>query len=82
MTTLTDQLGTALEGARLYEDSQRRAAREQVIGEVASSVRQELYVEDVLRAAVDQVQQALGLDKIVIQMASPEKLASPESAKQ
>ena len=77
---LSEQLGLALESARLYQDSQRRAAREQMITQVASSVRQELYVEDVLRTAVDQVQQALGLDKIVIQMAPPESLATPESS--
>ena len=72
LQALTDQLSVALEGAQLYEATQRRAVREQMIAQVASSVRRELYVEDVLRTAVDQVQQALGLGRIAIQMVPPE----------
>lgn len=79
LQALSDQLSTALESAQLYEETQRRAAREQAIAQVAGSVRQELYVEDVLRTAVDQVQQVLGLDKIVIQVVPPQTLTALDS---
>jgi len=66
--SLTEQLGVALEGARVYQDSQRRAAREQIISEVTSHIRESLDVETVLRATVDEMYQALGLDQMVIRL--------------
>jgi GAF domain-containing protein len=43
------QLGLALESARLYQDTQRRAAQEQLVGEVTSRMRETLDVEKVLQ---------------------------------
>jgi len=73
METLTDQLGQTLERAQLYEDSQQRAAREQLVGEVTGRIRQELDLEAVLRTTVDQIQQALGLEKAAIRVITPER---------
>jgi GAF domain-containing protein/HAMP domain-containing protein len=70
LETLADRLGQSLEGARLYQDSQRRAARERLYGEVTSRVRETLDMETVLRTAVDEMQQVLGLDKIEIRLAA------------
>jgi GAF domain-containing protein/HAMP domain-containing protein len=66
--TLADQLGQALEGARLYRDTQRRAARERVTSEVTSRIRQSLDMERVLRAATDEIYQALGLERVAIRL--------------
>jgi GAF domain-containing protein len=72
LETLTDQLGMALESARLYQDTQRRAAREQLLGEVTARVRETLDMETVLKTAVQEVRQALGLPEVVIRLtASP-----------
>ena len=73
LETLTEQLGRTLESARLYQDSQRRATQEQVIGQVAGRIRQEVELEDVLRTAVDEIQQALGLGQLVIRLADTER---------
>jgi GAF domain-containing protein len=75
LETLTEQLGTALESARLYQDSQRRATRERLIGEVTARMRETLDVEAVLKTAVGEVRQALGLEKVLVRLAP-----RPESA--
>ncbi len=66
--TLTDQLGVALDGARLYQDTQRRAARERLIGEVAAHMRERLDVDGVLKAAAQDIGERLGLHDIAIQL--------------
>jgi GAF domain-containing protein len=68
METLTEQLGVALESARLYQDTQRRAERERMTGEVMARMRETLDVETVLKTAVDEMYRALGLDEIVIRL--------------
>ncbi len=68
LRTLTEQLGTALEGARLYQDSQRRATRERLIGEVTSRMRESLDVERVLQAAVREFGKTLGADEVKIRL--------------
>ncbi len=50
LETLTDQLGVALDSARLYQETQRRAVQEQLAAEVAARIRQTL---DVQRGAED-----------------------------
>ena len=72
METLSEQLGIALESARLYQDSRRRAIYERLIGEVTTRMRASLDLESVLKTAVDEMYQALGLDEIAIRLATEE----------
>jgi len=69
---LTEQLGVALESARLYQDTQRRAAQERLIGEVTGRIRETLDIETVLRTTASEIRQALDLDTLVIRLATPE----------
>jgi GAF domain-containing protein/HAMP domain-containing protein len=69
METLTDQLGVALESARHYQDTQRRAARERLTSQVTARIRETLDMETVLKTAVQEVRQALGLPEVVIRLA-------------
>ncbi|MEA3338782.1 MAG: GAF domain-containing protein [Chloroflexota bacterium] len=78
LETLTDRLAEALESARLYQDTQRRAAREQLTGQVTARMRETLDVETVLETATDEIYRALGLEKIVVRLATEE--ANDESA--
>jgi GAF domain-containing protein len=71
LETLIAQLGVALESARLYEDTQSRAARERLIGEVATRMRESLEMETLLRTAASEMRQALNLDDLVIRLATP-----------
>ncbi len=69
LETLTEQLGTALESARLYQDTQRRATRERLIGEITARMRETLDVEAVLKTAVGEMRQALSLEKVLVRLA-------------
>jgi GAF domain-containing protein len=66
LETLADQLGVALENARLYQDTQRRAVRERLTGEVTARMRETLDVDTVLQTAVREIGEALGLHDVTI----------------
>jgi GAF domain-containing protein len=68
LEALRDQLGEAVENARLYQDVQNRETRERVVGELATRMRQTLDVESVLRTAVQQVRHALDLSEVVVRL--------------
>jgi GAF domain-containing protein len=74
MSTLVERLGAALESAHLYEDTQRRAARERVVGEVTSRMRETLDMESVMQTAAQEIQKALGLDRLVVRLGKPEEI--------
>ncbi len=71
--TLAEQLGVALESARLYQDTQRRAVRERLVGEVTARVRESLDMDTVLKTAVQEIVQSLDLPEVTIRMAPPSK---------
>jgi GAF domain-containing protein len=66
--TLADQAVAALERTRLLEEAQRRAAREQLIGEVAARMRETLDVETVLATAVSEIGRSLGLAALEVRL--------------
>jgi GAF domain-containing protein len=70
LEALVDQLGQALESARLYDDTQRRAVREQLVGEVTTRMRETLDLETVVKTAAAEIRQALGLEEFVISLAT------------
>lgn len=72
LESIADQLSLALDSARLYQESQRRAATERVIGEATTRMRESLDLERVLKTAAGEIRQSLGLDKVVIRLASEE----------
>lgn len=82
LTSLVDQLGVALDGARLYENSQLQAERERLVSEVSARIQESLDVDAVLRAAAVEIRQALGLREvsIIIDPAAGESAASPEES--
>jgi GAF domain-containing protein len=59
MEEVANRLALALESARLYEDAQRRAAREQTLADVTRRMRESLDVDAVLQNAVREMRQAL-----------------------
>jgi len=65
---LTEQLSTALESAQLYQDSQSRAAREQLVGQVTGRMRESLDVDTVLQTAIREIGQALNITEVEVQM--------------
>lgn len=63
LETLAEQLGQALEGARLYRETQRRAAREQTAGEITARIREAVEIEAVLERALGELGQALAAER-------------------
>jgi len=78
LETIVEQLGVAIDSARLYHDSQRMAYREQLVGEVTGRIRQTLDLQTVMRTAVEEIQRTLNLPEVVISLAPPDEEVSPE----
>ena len=60
LETLVDQLGQALENARLHQETQRRAVREQLAREITEKVRAAPDVESIAATAAEELVKALG----------------------
>jgi len=73
MESLAEQLGVALESARLYEDTQRRANQEKLLGTLAARMRESFDMEIVLKTAVQEMVQSLDLPEVTIRMAPAPK---------
>jgi PAS domain S-box-containing protein len=68
MEAVGDQLAQALEGARLFADTQRRAERERLIGEISAKIRASTDVRDILETAAVQLGQALGTSRASVRL--------------
>lgn len=79
LTAMTEQLNVALEGAQLYLDTQRRAARERAVAVTTARMREPLGLEDVLRVAADEIRQALSLDELVLRMVTVDDIPSTQT---
>ena len=67
-TTLAEQLGTALESARLYADISQRAVTERIIGEISSKISGSVNLRNVLHTAVQELGRAMPETEIIIQL--------------
>ena len=74
------QAAQALESARLYEEPQRLAAREQILGQVTSRMRETLDMQTVLRVAAREMRQALGVPEMTIRLATPKAVTRVEGS--
>jgi GAF domain-containing protein/HAMP domain-containing protein len=68
LESLADQLGTALEGARLYQEAQRRAVRERLTSEITDKMRRAASVEGIVQTAVDELFNALGTSRAFVRL--------------
>ncbi len=60
LETVADQLGQALESARLYQETQRRARQEHLAREITEKVRAASDVETIAQVAMEELARALG----------------------
>jgi GAF domain-containing protein len=70
--TIAEELALALENTRLLEETQRRAAREQLLGQVTARMRESLDLETILKTAAGEMRQVLGLDRLIVRLATKE----------
>jgi len=73
---ISEQFALAAENLRLLDETQRRAAREQLTGQVTARMRASLDIETVLQTALDEIQQAIGLDEVTIHLSMGEASAA------
>lgn len=82
MQTITDQLSVALESARLYQETQRRADRERMAGEITAHLRSSNDPQTILQTAVEELRQALQASRAqVLISSSPFKTAAGNHGK-
>jgi GAF domain-containing protein len=68
LQTLTEQLGAALESARLYQDTQRRAARERILREISDRMQGAADMETLMRIAAEELNKALGASRTYVRL--------------
>ena len=68
--TVADRLALAMESARLLDESQRTAAKEQVIGEITGKIGSSINLRNVLQTAVEELGQAIPGSEIEILLQS------------
>lgn len=61
LETVVDQLGVALEGAQLYQETRQRAAREQIRREATDSIRRAVDMDGLMRSTLENMVAALGV---------------------
>lgn len=76
--TIADRLALALESARLLEDSQRAAAKEQTIGQITGKIGSSVNLRNVLQTAVEELGRNIPGSEIVIQLQSNQDKAREE----
>lgn len=64
---IADRLATALENARLLEESQRQASKERAIGEITSKISASVNMRNVLQTAVEELGRAIPGADVMIQ---------------
>jgi GAF domain-containing protein len=67
---VANRLALTLESARLYQDTQRRAARERMIGEITGRMRESLDIEKVLQTAARELGEALQIAQVNVRLIS------------
>jgi len=71
LETLIDQLEMALESTRLYQDTQRRAVREQMLSEMTGRFSRSLDLDAVLQTAVRELGQLPNVAEASIHIGAP-----------
>lgn len=70
LKTVTERLEVALDSARLYEETQKRAEGERIIGEVTSRLRETLDIDTVLKTAAVEMRSVLDLAEVEVCLTS------------
>lgn len=79
MESLTEQLGIALESARLYQDTQRRAARERVLREFADQMQRASDIQTLIRATAEELNRILGGSRSYVRLGTEALLSSNDA---
>ena len=70
LQSIAEQAALSVENARLLAETQRKALREQITGEITTRMRSSLDMETVLRTALNEIAQKLGVTQLEVQLGS------------
>jgi hypothetical protein len=62
------QIAVALDVARMFEITEARARREELIGNISIQMRESLEIEDVVKTAAREIRRALNLEEVTVQL--------------
>ena len=68
---MADQIGLALENARLLEETQRRAERERLVSDITTRLRASNDPRAILETAVTELKNALSVKQVRVLVNSP-----------
>jgi GAF domain-containing protein/HAMP domain-containing protein len=66
--TIAAQLALTLENIRLLDETQKRAEREALVGEITRRMRETLDIDSVLQASVREIGESLGLQEVIVNL--------------
>ena len=72
---ISEQMSLAIENARLFEETGRRAGREKMIAEITQQVWSSAEIEEVMRAAVAQLGNRLQASEVVIRLDTQDEIS-------
>jgi len=75
LQSLIDQLGVALDSARLFETTQQQAERDRLISEITDRMRDTPDINVVLQTAAREMRNALDLEEVEVRMGDPENIS-------
>jgi GAF domain-containing protein len=67
-----------LEGARLFQDTQQRAWREQTIGQITAQIRANTDVQDIMRTTAEELGRTLGVSRAIVRLGMSEGTLAEE----
>ena len=68
VSAIIERAALALENARFFEDSQKRAAKERAIGEIAAKISAQNKVDELLRTAILELRHTIPGAEVSIQI--------------
>jgi GAF domain-containing protein len=77
LTALANQVAVALENQRLFEQTQRRAHRERLAGDIVGKIRSAGDVQQILETAAEELGRALRVSRTRVRLGQPTQTASP-----
>lgn len=78
LVAIADQLAVALQNARLFDQTAGQARRERLVVEITSKIRAAEDMDGMLRTAVSELRQALGVTRAAVRLDLPSGRRAPE----
>jgi GAF domain-containing protein len=71
--TLAEQLSVALESARLFEETQRKAQREAIISDISAKIGSSFRMDKIIQTTVKELGEALNETEVTFRLTNPQK---------